>query len=63
MRLDFNTIGVDFGDDGSKHPVVDSVAHDGQNGPHHGRRDAALLVVVEAVENLPQHYRNIKNLI
>lgn len=52
----FHTIGVNVSNDGSKHSVVYTVAHDDKDGPNHGGRDAAFLVVIEAVKHLPQHW-------
>ncbi len=52
------TVGIYFGDDGPELSIVNAVAHHGENRPDHRGRDAALLVVVEAVEHLPQHLKN-----
>ena len=49
------TVGIDFCDDGLEQFSVDTVAHDGEDGLHHGRRNAAFLVVIEAVEHFAQH--------
>lgn len=52
------TVSVDFSDDGPEHPIVNPVSHDNENRSYHGGRNATLLVVIEAVEHLPQHYKD-----
>lgn len=58
----YYTVSVDFSDDGPEHPIVDTVSHDDENRSHHGGRNATLLVVIEAVEHLPQHFKQIFNI-